>query len=289
LTRLHCSGIVGKLVFVTESDIKRQKAIAAALAGLARVPITRAQQVARFELLRDTPNLTHGAMGRLCGVSEATVKRWRKWGTEDARSTKIQRREALAAQAEQTEAPPEAPAAARPAIRPIVSRPSPRSPADEDHMTVGDLLGEGGEDLSRLDAIHALKRIACNHKTTRALKVQALRVIAAYENQRGRIPWESVKPDQIPVEVQHRLAGMLLHLVQLDELPEAVKLASPARRRVYRLLGLLPATDALADRVLERYQALAAELRAELEPEAAAVELPPLVVSLAVQAGRVPR
>lgn len=113
-----------------------------------------------------------------------------------------------------------------------------------------------------------------------------LRVIAGHENQRGRIPWESLTVDQIPEEVRHRLAGLLIKQIAWDELPEEVRKASPQRRRVYRLLGVLPADDQVAERVLTRYQGFAAELRAELVPEVVAVERPPLKVSLAVEAGK---
>jgi hypothetical protein len=290
LTPLRLCGMVAKLVFVTDSDKQRQKAVTAALDGSAPVPRTKAQQVAVFELLRDVPGVTNPMLAKACNVGHATVKRWKRHGTKDLRAPHIlegiAKREAREAGVYAhlsdpgTVIPPAAKVRAPPP-------PLPAGPADA--MTAEELIGKVGHDLTSFDAIVALKRIAISSGTPRPLRVRCLSVIAQHENQKGRIPWEAIKADQIPVEVQHRLAGMLLHLVQLDELPEAVKLASPARRRVYRLLGLLPATDALADRVLERYQALAAELRAELEPEAASVELPPLVVSLAVQAGRAPR
>lgn len=220
------------------------------LDGKAPAPQNRAQQVTRFLLVNGRPGLTVLMIAKACGISEATAKRWRRDGPHDKR-----------------EAPPLG--KLRPGVDPKVDLLSPLQPG-----------------LEGFDAIHDLKRLSRTKDVPVHTRVSALRIIAAHENQRGRIPWESIKVTDIPEEVRHRLAGALLKLVSWDELPEEVRQASPARRRVYRLLGVLPADDQIAERALARYQVVAAELRAALVPEAVAVERPPLQVSLAVEAGR---
>lgn len=220
------------------------------LAGKAPPPKDRAEQVARFEMLKKAKGLKIDRWAELCGISRATCKRWRKGGTAD-------KRDAL----------PLSPK--RPGVDP---KSDPDRPLDTK--------------LEGFDAIHDLKRISRTKGIPIGTRVAALRIVAAHENQRGRIPWESLTVDQIPEEVRHRLAGLLIKQIAWDELPEEVRKASPQRRRVYRLLGVLPADDQVAERVLARYQGFAAEMRAEMAPEAVAVERPPLKVALAVEAGK---
>lgn len=247
-----------KLVFVTESDEKQQApaeptpapTLKVILAGLAPKPVDRREQVIRFKMLERVKGLTIIRQAELCGISEATCKRWRKGGYVD-------KRDAL----------------------PLTKK----APGVDPKSSLDDPLSTN---LTGFDAVHDLKRISRTKGVPIHVRVSALRIVAAHENQHGRIPWESIKVADIPEEVRHRLAGLLLQQVAWDELPEEVRAASPVRRRVYRLLGVLPADDALAEAVLARHRGIVAELRAELEPEAAAVEREPLRVSLAVEAGR---
>lgn len=240
---------------MTDSDQKTGQTKASltlkmVLSGEAQPPSNRAEQVARFELLKKSKGLKLARWAELCGISLATLKRWRKDGVTPER-----------------------------AATPLTDK----RPGVDPHS---DLTRPFDTKLEGFDAIHDLKRLSRTKDVPVGIRVSALRIIAAHENQRGRIPWESIKVTDIPEEVRHRLAGALLKLVSWDELPEEVRQASPARRRVYRLLGVLPADDQIAERALARYQVAAAELRAELVPEAVAVERPPLQVSLAVEAGR---
>ncbi len=232
------------------------------VAGNLGLPKDRAQTVAWFKLLVGRENVTWPILARCLGMSEATAKRWGKRIPDDPDATpqKVQKKKA------------------------------------EGTRKIATLFGKSDEDLADIfstvevpqdfDAIRILKAIVMSSHTPRQLKVQALRIVAAYENQRGRIPWESIKVADIPAEVQHRLAGLLIHLVTWDELPEEVKAASPMCRRVYKLFGVLPSSEEIAKDALERFAQHAAKQRARLAPVVAEVEKPALVIRLAAESGR---
>lgn len=286
------------------------------LEGRAPYPTTREEQVARFELLRPH-GITGAELAHWCACSEPTIKRWKRpGGTVDKREVPGYRANpkpilptARAHQPKQQGDPqdpsddagedqpaePQTPAQAAKAARG-------RSRAEfKARLGVGkrwqkQIVQVSEADLNDIfdvnairpdfDALRILKGIASATTTPRPLKVQALRIIATHETNKGRIPWESIRVDQIPPEVQHRLAGMLLHLVAWDELPEEVRGASAARRKVWRELGILPETDAAAEAAIEAVAQAKAELRAQLFPILPTPPRAPLQVSIAVEAGR---
>jgi len=288
------------------------------LEGRAPYPTTREEQVARFELLRPH-GVTGAELAHWCACSEPTIKRWKRpGGTVDKREAPgykanpkpilpTARAHQAKPQGDQPDPPadeagegqpaePQTPAQAAKAARG-------RSRAEfKTRLNAGKRWQKQLEQVSEadlndifdvnairadFDALRILKGIASAATTPRPLKVQALRIIASHENQKGRIPWESItSPGQIPPEVQHRLAGMLLHLVAWDELPEDVRAASPARRRAWKELGILPETEAAAEEAVEAVAQAKAELRARLFPVKPPPPQRPLVVSIAVEAGR---
>ena len=135
------------------------------------------------------------------------------------------------------------------------------------------------------DEIHRLRQISICPWIDAGQQIAALRILVGVRSNKGKIDWSTVTPEQIPEEMRHRLAGMLLGWVDLAELPEQVRAAPLVCRQVYKLTGILPGTVAAAEVVMERWLVLRAELR-ELAGEAR-VELgtkaPPLELSLAAE------
>ena len=253
------------------------------LSGKHGYPKTREEAVARYLILVGKPGTSNPILARWCGVSLGTIKRWKKEGPEDRRPSSYHR--------------PKKPLRG-PRLTDPAQKAQAKTTANYQRRMLGDITAKieaGDADLADIfagtgipadyDALRILKKITLSNATTRAQKISALRIVAAHENQRGRIPWESLKVEMIPTEIQHRLAGMLLHLVAWDELPEEVRLASPVRRQVYRLVGLLPGSDAIAEQVLARWGQARAELRAVVAPQAAPLTRAPLAISIAVEAG----
>jgi len=287
------------------------------LEGRLAYPTTRKEQVARFNILQPL-GVTVVEMAHWCAVSVPTIKRWRRFGPEDKRWQAAQDRKPMfgkrppKAQDGEDEDPEAQPDGESPAEGEApADSPAPPAPATQARPAIGRFKAKGrakGKQWSKeleqvseadladifdgsiirpdFDALRLLKGIASANSTPRPLKVQALRIIATHETNKGRIPWESIRVDQIPPEVQHRLAGMLLHLVAWDELPEEVRGASAARRKVWRELGILPETDAAAEAAIEAVAQAKAELRAALFPILPTPPRAPLQVSIAVEAGR---
>jgi hypothetical protein len=212
-------------------------------------------------------------------IGLTTLKRWRKSGPP-----RLHEEGRLPEESAPAPVPPPPPA------------PEP-APAKRSDRQVADLLRKTDQQIDAelqaieipadFDAVRLLKKIALAPDTSRQLKAQVARAIADLEHKgKGRIPWETLSLDQIPEEIQHRLAGMLLHRVSWAELPEAVRAASADRRRAYRMIGALPTDDDSARRILGRFRDLAAELRAsecpEDRPEAAAA----VPITLAAEHGR---
>ena len=135
------------------------------------------------------------------------------------------------------------------------------------------------------DEIHRLRQISICPWIDAGQQIAALRILVGVRSNKGKIDWSTVTPEQIPEEMRHRLAGMLLGWVDLAELPEQVRAAPLVCRQVYKLTGVLPGTVAAAEVVLERWAVLRAELR-ELAGEARVelgVKAPPLELSLAAE------
>lgn len=275
------------------------------LEGRLGFPANRDEAILRFGYLVDQVGITNKLAGYWCGVSEATAKRWRRRHREgrpfdDGRRVSVRERAQKKREAQGKEPlppPPITTASLKGAARAKWKKGYRKGLKGEDgEYDTKELLKKSDEDLADIfsreeippdyDAIRILKKISLSSATARPLKVATLRIIAAHENQRGRIPWESIKLNEIPVETQHRLAGMLLPLIAWNELPEEVRQASPARRRVYKLLGVLPITEETAAETLERWANFAAAERQRLSPVVAETNRPPLVVRFAVEAGR---
>ena len=182
-------------------------------------------------------------------------------------------------------------------ILPVLDEPKPRPKGRPKGLLADTLPGNPGPLDERVDKIalvqvpagfdeiERLRKISISPWIDAGQQIAALRILVGVRSNKGKIDWSTVTPEQIPEEMRHRLAGMLLGWVDLAELPEQVRAAPLVCRQVYKLTGILPGTVAAAEVVLERWLVLRAELR-ELAGEAR-VELgakaPPLELSLAAE------
>lgn len=240
-------------------------------------PSTEAsERIERWRTLEMERGLPRGFICWACGISAATIKRWRKHGPP-TRGAPL-------------DAPPQPPPP--PAPPPDPTPP----PKGKGKKSVADIVRQTDAQLETdldaveipadFDSVRLLKKIAVAADTSRQLKVTVLRALASLEHGKGRIPWETLSIDQIPDEVQHRLAGALLHRIAWMELPEEVRSASAVRRRAYRAVGVLPRDDEQAQRILDRLAATVAELRTAEFPEGVAPPTSSTPITLAAEAGR---
>jgi hypothetical protein len=130
------------------------------------------------------------------------------------------------------------------------------------------------------DEIERLRKISLAPWIDSGQQIAALRILVGIRANKGKIDWSTVTPDQIPEEMRHRLAGMLLGWVDIAELPEQVRAAPLLCRQVYKLTGVLPGTVEAAEAVMERWAGMrlelrevAGEARVELGLKAAPLEL----------------
>ena len=106
-----------------------------------------------------------------------------------------------------------------------------------------------------------LRKLAAAPWIDPTVNIAALRILVGITKGKGRIDWTSVTPEQIPEEMRHRLAGMLLPWIDFAELPEVVRSAPVVCRAVYKLTGILPQRAEDADVVMARWEAMRGELR----------------------------
>jgi len=111
------------------------------------------------------------------------------------------------------------------------------------------------------DEIDRLKKLAVAPWIDASVQLAALRVLVGVRGSKGKIDWTAVTVEQVPEEMRHRLAGMLLPWIDFAELPEVVRVAPPACRQVYKLTGVLPQRVEDAEAVLERWMVVRQELR----------------------------
>lgn len=135
------------------------------------------------------------------------------------------------------------------------------------------------------DPLERLRKLASAPFVEFSLQFQALRELVRLSGSKGKVDWSAITVEQVPEEMRHRLAGMLLPWLDFAELPEVVRVAPAPCRAVYKLTGVLPQKVEDAEAVLERWKVLRQELR-ELAgevraPQAAASE--PLELSLAAE------
>lgn len=152
-----------------------------------------------------------------------------------------------------------------------------------------DLLGrwitpDGFDEVERLRKMASAPWIDPSHQ------IAALRLLVGIKGGRGKIDWATFTVDQIPEEMRHRLAGMLLPWIDFAELPEVVRSAPLVCRQVYKLTGVLPQRAEDAEVVLERWAVTRQELRdlaGEVRlPEAG--KAPPLDLDLAAETAYIP-
>lgn len=111
------------------------------------------------------------------------------------------------------------------------------------------------------DEIERVRQIASAPWIDPGKQLHACELLIKLKGGRGKVDWASVKLEQIPEDMRHRLAGQLVGWLDWAELPEVVRLAAPACRQVYRLTGVLPSKAEDAEVVLARWEVVRAELR----------------------------
>jgi hypothetical protein len=143
-------------------------------------------------------------------------------------------------------------------------------------------LSQGQVDLlvafavpSNFDEVEWLRKIATAPWVDTARKVQALNILVNIRGSKGKVDWSQISAEQIPEDMRHRLAGMLLGWIDYAELPEVVRVAPLPCRTVFKLTGVLPATPEAAEIVLARWGDYRAQLR-ELAGEQAAPTTAPV-------------
>lgn len=202
---------------------------------------------------------------------------------------------------EQVEDPDEPPRKPAPKARPAQKPPIPQLPGSGPKPgTFGSParapIDPNGPDLlaafsipASFDELERIRKIAAAPWVDVGKQLQALQFLIGLKGGKGKIDWTSVSVDQIPEEMRHRLAGMLVGWLDFAELPEVVRGAPAVCRQVYRLTGVLPQKAEEAEVVLERWGVIREELRAlagEVRATATA-KADPLPLELAAEVGYV--